>query len=41
MSQGLFVPQSPAAGNVELDVDYEKEVKPFLGKCLVRNVHPR
>ena len=35
-SPGLL--RGPIDTSIDLDVDYEAEVKPFLGKCLVR--HP-
>lgn len=30
---------SPAAGGLDLDVDFEMEVRPHLGICLVHNLH--
>lgn len=31
-----IIPNSPPASDIDLDVDYQSEIAPVLGQCLVR-----
>lgn len=38
-SQDVYVQKQSPDGAVDLNVDYEKEIEPNMGRCLVRDLH--